>query len=678
MLKKSFLILTLLFAAVSNTTAFNAYYYLSKKDTLLTSSMDTAYTHDKTQKVIVDTLKPIFTNMKIDTLESPILLNKKNINRSDYRYLGDLINYLPFGFLENLGSLGEPNEFSLFGLGFNNITLLLDGVEINERHTNAIDLYTLRSELVDSIYIPSPAKAFLFGVKNNPVAVKIYSFDKITAKPYSRIRYYQAPNNEGSIDGFFNIYPFKKFNLYGGFQNSSVSSNYPNSEYGLWNATIKARYLLNNNFNFVFSYNYSKSTADLNGGVNYSYLESKYSTSEAERILYSPFEAIVNYENRYQKITRHLFNIKILARLSSGQIARINTYYNSHLTEFRQNEKSANRIYDNDRNKSYGVNFLLPLKYKAFSLAISGNAESSSLKLNSINLDKNLSAYSTSALTGFFLIPNYLNLDLFAKYSNYDGSSAIGFGSEINSRPNENIFLNCGVAKYSLNKSVEELVLLKANSPSSRGVKTLFAKITYKKQRAAVTLSFFHNAFNSYEYWVKRDSSGSLKLKGNYLLCYRSKKQSGLNLSGRLRFYKFLLQSNFSYYFNEKKSLREIPTFTLFGGFYYVDTLFNRNLNLKAGINIYLNGEQSFYKYEFQFRRNIFYSFNKTLGITLLSNKYMKRNWRLDLFLAGTIQKRATIYLTLENVFNNKYFIVPYYPMPGITFRFGVAWEFFN
>jgi hypothetical protein len=50
----------------------------------------------------------------------------------------------------------------------------------------------------------------------------------------------------------------------------------------------------------------------------------------------------------------------------------------------------------------------------------------------------------------------------------------------------------------------------------------------------------------------------------------------------------------------------------------------------------------------------------------------------LDLFLAGTIQERATVFVTLENVLNSEYYIVPYYIKQPITLRFGVSWLLFD
>ncbi len=665
------LILPILLAFMS--TAYSkALYFQAEKDSLVIPKDTSAV------KTKVDTLKPIFSAPAFAKPSYSYLLSKKEADKKDYRYTGDFFKYVPFGFTESLGSLGQPEEIKIYGLGYNAISVVSDGVEINERHTNAFDFYTYRSELMDSLYIPTPTKAFLFGKGMNPAAVVIYPYDKLISKPFSRIRYFQAPNEEGSIDGFFSIIPFNKVNIYGGFQNSSISSNYKNSEYGLWNATFRVRYIASNVFNFLFSYNYSHSTVGLNGGVDYDYLQNKFGADVANRILYSPFEAPVNYENRYQKITTNRINFKTLIRLNEKNIAQINSYYGSHLTEFRQDEHSIKRIYDNDRNKYFGINFVLPLNINPFGITLGGSVDNTSIRLNSLNLNKN---FFTTSLYGDFnvnLISDYLNVEMFSKLCNFEGKNLFGYGAQMNFSLTNKVKLTIGISHHSVAESIEEFALKKVNGSNGKNVNVFFSEAVYKNKNINIALSFFNRSFNSYEYWVKELSTNSLKIKDDFLLYYRNVRNGGVSLNGKLKFYKFLSEMNLAYYLNEENEDKEVPRFTAFAGLYYVDTLFNRNLKLKAGLNFYFNTGQSYREYLFEFKRDIFYAYDKTRGVRLIKDYLTGETYDLDLFIAGTIQERATLYLKLENVFNQKYFVVPYYPMSGITFRFGIAWEFYN
>jgi hypothetical protein len=77
------------------------------------------------------------------------------------------------------------------------------------------------------------------------------------------------------------------------------------------------------------------------------------------------------------------------------------------------------------------------------------------------------------------------------------------------------------------------------------------------------------------------------------------------------------------------------------------------------------------------------YDFEKSLQITteltpLVQYDSVPSSFQLDLFLAGTIQESATIFVTLENVLDTEYYIVPYYFKQPITLRFGVSWLLFD
>ena len=49
--------------------------------------------------------------------------SKEKINFSDYRYSGDILKNLPFAFINDLGSLGSPNEPILYGFGYGDFSL---------------------------------------------------------------------------------------------------------------------------------------------------------------------------------------------------------------------------------------------------------------------------------------------------------------------------------------------------------------------------------------------------------------------------------------------------------------------------------------------------------------------------------------------------------------------------
>jgi len=62
----------------------------------------------------------------------------------------------------------------------------------------------------------------------------------------------------------------------------------------------------------------------------------------------------------------------------------------------------------------------------------------------------------------------------------------------------------------------------------------------------------------------------------------------------------------------------------------------------------------------------------------MLNYSNVPSSFQLNLFLSGTIQERATIFVTLENVLDSEYYIVPYFIKQPITLRFGVSWLLYD
>ena len=670
------LILLLLLLSIpikANKFTASAYIHLHN-DSLFTP--DTLKTIDSTRsKPHKDTLKPIFRAPADDGLYDLILLGKKHIDRTDYKYIGNIIDYLPFGFLQDFGWLGQPSKFQLFGSNLNSI--IVDGIDFTERHTNAFDLFLFRSEYINTLAIPLPTNAFLYSNANASSALNIFTFDRIAKEPYTRIRYYQAPNDEGFIDGYFNIHPTRKLNVYGGFQNSSTGSNYSYSEYGLWNADVKIRYMLNNTFNFLFYFNHSRSVAELNGGVDYEKLLSSFSSTIAQSILYDPFEAPVKFGNRYQKITRNNVVFKVLSRLLSKKSGEINVYYLTHLTEFRQDEKSRNGIFANDRFKTIGMNFLQPFCTGGFNLSVFGTSERTFSTLNSYGLEKSRTIFSLGGTLSTDFGNKKIMPVAFAKFSNLDGKSFLGYGINIKLHPIPKLEATLGASKFSIPRGIESEALRKIGEAADNHAQVFFASIDFKNSNFHFSFSIFNRKESNEEYWAEKDSAKSSKLKEKYVLYYRKNSTSGGNIFLSAKIWKIKGELNFTYYFLSKNEIRENPEFSALGGLFYIDTLFDKNLAMKTGVYFKSNGGQNYWQYEFQVRKPIYYVYSST-SVRPFGEGTTPFNWTLNLFFAGTIQKRATVYAVLENVFDNKYYIVPYYPMPSRTFRFGVAWEFLN
>jgi len=124
-------------------------------------------------------------------------IKKSEYETEDYRNLSDILTYQPFGFNQDLGSLGQPNEQMFYGLGFGNVSYLNDGVLLNNRWQNAYDLNRLNNELIDSMQIAPITKGFLYSSYNNPISILINSRFEYPTNSITKMKFYQASYDEG-------------------------------------------------------------------------------------------------------------------------------------------------------------------------------------------------------------------------------------------------------------------------------------------------------------------------------------------------------------------------------------------------------------------------------------------------------------------------------------------------
>ncbi len=598
----------------------------------------------------------------IDTTENSI--TKGYINFSDYRYTGDFIKFMPFGFLRDLGTVGQPHEFILYGEGFNNISVLTDGIFINEKIFNAIDLNLYQSESIEKIELIPLARGFLYGTHNNPATLNFVSRNYLHERPFTRLRYYQAPYDEGFIDGYFNSNFSKKLNISFELTNQSTSPRYPNSDYSLWAFTFKTNYKLSDSSFAFSSFKYSKTNTQLNGGVNIdSVVTSPFDYENS--VIYNPFLAPVNFYYRYQKSTFRYFDLGIKSYLASNAPCKISFFFHSHLNEYRQNDTTyymtqanVDTIMRDNSSQTIGLNYSQSLNLGALKFYSINQLEYNSPSSSLIDGDK-FTTFASSLIGTINLFNENIELSFFGKYLNYHANTYSGYGFDFNIHTFAGLSFYAGYSNFS--------------KPYNLYERSLFKESKEQIYHNAEVKIFYHSPLLSAEasYFRKDINNKLIMTKSGFIS--KNVVHNGINLRSVLKLWKLLFETNACHYFDtDGRNSLALPEFVMTGGIYYVDTLFNRNLSFKTGFNIYLYGK----------RQGIYYDFEKMISTSWQyyndSDYLFKSANQLDFFFAGQLQQRAILYFVLENMFNSRYFIVPYYPKQERSVRFGVAWEFFD
>lgn len=654
--------------------------------------------------VLADTLKkPPKPVIQLDQIpveygtRTSAVIKADQFSVSDHRFAGDMLTSFPLAFLRELGSPGQPAELTLYGAGFNQLGILHDGILMNNRLFNAGNLFDIQSEQIDSVEILPAPRGFLYGPFNNQAAVNFISRESYSPEnqpaPYSRIRYYQAPNDEAMADFIFNSRFFRRLNASFELTNQSVgnqsfagqtTARFTNSDYSLWNISFKLKYLLSDFYNIQLGYNYIKSRTGLFGGLTRRYADSVMSLGTID-----DRTAEVEVSDRYQKQTTGSWFLQLLARPFTGGSIDLKAYYNDNLYEFRLNESSTDttaiKIKENNTIRTLGVSLRSyytagPLNIGLFSACENNDI---SAPLNKMNLNKVIFSYtsfSASFTAALSLLDSTVIPSVFGKYLLYNDKNYPGAGADVVIRLSDAGRIYAGYSIFSQPLNFIEAGFKRYLSstiyipPSDRKVASAQGGFNLKLNNLKMDISLFSRTVSNDPVAVIFSAQNPAVKEFSDIL-YMDNTLYGAGAAFSYNIYKVWLEPSFAYYFNKRSSLKkfDLPEYTLNGGIYYRDTLFNNNLNLKAGIYLSMTGPQDFYSYDFE---NMMRA--KSFGNNLKTYGSISPSLRLDLKITAVIQKKAVLFFTLENLLDNLYYVVPYYFVPGRGVRMGFSWEFLN
>lgn len=668
MIKYSFIIFLLFNSSVlsqTTDTLFNVSDSLTVDTLSVIANSDTLFVNDST-KVTDEIVKPdsLIPIQGIPLTDASLIINKRTFLFYNYRYAGDFLRSFPLNFIADLGFMGQPNEIFVYGVGAGGISFMEDGVLWNNRFTNALDLNHIQSEDIDSIeIIPSP-RGFLYGPYNNPVTINFIMRDFLSPEPYSRIKYYEGPDGEAMFDGKFNAQIAKKWNLSFQLTNRSTDSSFANNEFSIWQVNTKLKYYLSNSINLSAIYSFVDADVGLNGGVDIDSIAKI--TNDVNSILYDRQAAPVVYPNRGESVINHNFGLRFQAELFDKSNTDMTFYYKIAQNEIKDHNDTLSLSLRND-NKTFGVNLKHYQRVGILSFGLFGLFEKSegdyenflSPYLNTSVSDWEFTKISGGLDLSLHLLNDKLVPSVFYKYVNQsryfkqvdddiptlltDKTEGLsGIGTDLKFIINNGMSFYAGAstfqhAEFSLRENSEYTKTFEFGGKYFGS--NLFADLKYFKRSGSADIPHYNYHYSPIVY-------------GNL---------SGIGLRLNFNYWKFLIETNTSYYFNaDEDQLLGVPELQFVGGVFLNGFFFDDNLFLKAGVQFYYTGTN-----------NVPSNVWKEIIVVEPSNK-------IDITVAGEIKGVAIVYFGWENLFSSQYFITPYYPMLERNIRFGLSWELFN
>ncbi len=634
------------------------------QDTSLAKAFSNSLDTSKTKKKI-----PPVKFVKNEYMSSnSVILKDSSFLWSNYRYSADILRTLPGGFLNSLGSMGQPEELILYGQNSPNIGMYSNGITLNNSGFNHYDLNRLQTESLESIELLPLPRSFFYGAENNTTALFLTPAFRVANAPYTRISFYQAANGEGAVDAQFYQQVYRKLNLAVVIANRKLDFGFANTAYSSWMGKFRLTYPVSDSLSVGAEYAYDKSIRRLWGGVNIDSVYKVNSTGVADP-LYDPIFAPPVFWNNYSITQSNSFSLFCNSLIFDGKPGSINLFYKDYLDQIRLNEKSSTsvgRFTPNYSNHILGVNVNQKLLKSNPQLDFySGIEFDRSTGLDSLT-ENAKSKHFVGLNASLQLLDTTLTYSVFTKYlgkyfkDNSGSGTSLGYngiGTDLSFVYSKNINFYFGLSFYKQsfmdNSNLISSLELKANASYNNlnyGI-TIFKTVPKK----TITQSTF--------LW---QSPALVPAQ----MEISPKNVSGINLNLTTRFGFLQLESSLNIIKEaNKQSLEQSqPLFQGSAGLYYKAIHFDSALHIKTGFNT------SFYTsfhpraYDYLYLHNYPSTTVETLPASMT----------IDFVAIGEIQKSAIVYFMWENLFDTKYFTVPYYPAKGRGIRFGLTWDLFN
>jgi len=524
-------------------------------------------------------------------------------------------------------------------------------------------------------------RGFLFSVINNPVSIHLTKNDTLRENPISRIRYYQAANNEAFIDAMFSAKVLSRLAILFRVTNINAGDRYENSEYNSWKANFKTTYKFSDNYYTYFDYNYLDSRTKLNGGVDINSILAN--TNDYKSILYNTTFAPIYFNNRYLNSTTHNLQLSLISNVFRKYFSKIIFGYKNNLDEFRQNIDKpiadSTRIYNNNKSSLYSMQLEQEMNIGKFNSIFSARYERAEFDVPFISKVNKQTNYYAWTLLNYNFLDGKIKPSVYAKYLNYGKESENGFGLDITTHPLSMVDFYIGFSTFGKPYSIlERYTLPTEHLIKDQTISTFMTSVKLNYLFTETSISYFESKHNNTPIPIFISSLNNIYTSHITYTFTDNILNKGVNITSENKIGVFLTSINFNYYLNSNSQFVNTPEYSLLTGIYYADTLFNSNLNLKTGFTFYLNSEVNFKVYDFQRGQSaeLYLKDNVAQPFTTLPSN--NSNNRLDFFLAGRIQDKATFYFTFENLLDNKYYIVPFYPMHPRGVRIGLSWDFIN
>ncbi len=602
---------------------------------------------------------------------SSVTYGQSNWIWNDRRNLGEILNERP-GFHINFISDGGRSILNYNRSGQTLFGVFKDGIQINDNFFGGFDIENISVNEIDTIEEISLTSSFLYGIKSQGKAINIITKDVFQPELFSQLRFTQDRYGSEYADVYFSQSISRKLNWQIGATKHSLNGRYENSDFDVWRARFRVNWFVSPKANLRFNLNYANIIRGLNEGL----------IDNSEDTLRNSEFAKVENPDSYEKLTNFFYDLSFTGRFfkNKNSQTKIKLYSQNSLREYRDEEGNGNSngkiLTKNFHSIQYALdlkqNFSLNLKNDVnLNILFGGNVYYTIFNFDILEIEPNISEHiNRNYYTAFSKLDfNYkkLNISLMGKFENFLDTNLFSAGVELNYDVlnnedfNLNVYGGANIFPYGL-----LLNSLKFYPFSQYNINTQ----EYSIKEVGFKFGYRNFFLNVSQYTFDYPEQFQLP-NGNY--------EAGL----KTKYFDIISSLNFrndrSFIINNVTYYRtNIPQFFLKTDLSYHNFFFNRNLNLRIGLN--LKYMSNMYVTEFSQYTYVGGSYEITGDQDYL---YIDHLFNMDAYISARIGSAniAFVFANIFDIFNYDTFLYPWNDRGGALnalSRFTITWDFFN
>ncbi len=621
----------------------------------------------------VDTTKPVFGRLVKPVFDAGLItgqpsfsITDSEITWNDYTFAGEVLDRIPGTFLANMYQPGDPSQLYFDGMGGESTKYLLDGVELNDPTSSAMDLYHIPMEFVNNVeYIDAlRAPVYQFNATGGLVDFQTPSYTERV--PYSKVRFLEEPYNYLITDGVFSQNIGFKSNIDVGFERQTTDGRFLNSVYDGVNIRAKYRYSIDSTRELTATELYYRTKGGMNGG------------SEPFNVDASIFDQGLNpLRSTTANLTYRQHHLQVAYSESdakdSTQFYTMTAFYDHYDFEFGElaNQNVDTSFYLTNVSQRIGAN--LRGNENLFDSRLNFGLEAVREE-NPQNSHANIP--STNRFSGYadeeFYLWGLLKGGVFGRADLVAGKFYPAFGASFGFG-NELFDLEAGGNVSDHVPSMSEKYFVTGNFVGNPDLKVE----TDKTLQITARIKLGETLNLSVKPYVRLIDdpicfqgvyAGQTEYPKISVLNLSTRKILGLDANVKMTLWKLEADGNCSYVDEDVNGsqIYVLPKIFASGELYLHEILFTGHLNLKIGVRGQF--ESAFNGEEFYPEALIYYP--GTL------NKFGPSG-SSDFFVQGRVGD-AVVYFTVFNMTGEDYVLAPVYAALDASFALGVNWEFLN